>query len=81
MEIKQLGHGNDHSPPFNKNKTKTNSVAFSPQVSYIDWATTTGQQILVPTFVDRGVSRGQNGRTSSAFNLSFLDWSCYFSFE
>jgi hypothetical protein len=28
----------------------------------------------VPTFVDRGVSRGQGGRSPTAVNLSFLDW-------
>jgi hypothetical protein len=38
-------------------QTKTNSVAFSPQANYTDWATATGRRISVPTFVDRGVSR------------------------
>jgi hypothetical protein len=35
----------------------------------------------VPTFVDRGVSRGQRGGTPTAVNLSFLDRSRYFSFK
>jgi hypothetical protein len=60
--------------------THTNSVAFSPQANYTDWSTATGRWILVPTFVDRGVSCGQHGRTPTAINLSFLDWSSYFSF-
>jgi hypothetical protein len=38
---------------------KTNSVAFNPQAKYTDWATATCRRNLVPTFVDRGVSRGQ----------------------
>jgi hypothetical protein len=35
-----------------KNKNKTNSVAFSPQANYTDWATATCWQNLVPTFAD-----------------------------
>jgi hypothetical protein len=62
-------------------KTKTNSVDFSPQANYTDWATTTGQRILVSIFVDRGVSRGQRGGSSTAVNLSFLDRSRYFFFQ
>jgi hypothetical protein len=34
-------------------------MAFSPQATYTDWATATSWWILVPTFVDRGVSSGQ----------------------
>jgi hypothetical protein len=60
---------------------KKNSVAFSPQVNYTSWATTTGWQILLPTFVDSKVSRGQCGGTPTAVNLSFLVWSCYFFFQ
>jgi hypothetical protein len=52
---------------------KTNSVPLSPQANYIDWATATCRQNLVPTFVDRGVSRGQHGESPTAVNLSFLD--------
>jgi hypothetical protein len=50
-----------------------NSVAFSQQVNYTDLVTATGRRILVPTFVDRGMSRGQHGRSSMVVNLSFLD--------
>jgi hypothetical protein len=39
-------------------KTKTNSVALSPQANYTDWATATCRRSLVLTFVDRGVSGG-----------------------
>jgi hypothetical protein len=42
-------------------QTKQNSMAFSLQVNCINSATTAGQRILVPTFVDREVSRGQRG--------------------
>jgi hypothetical protein len=35
----------------------------------------------VPTFVDRGVSRGQRGGSLTVVNLSFLDRSRYFSFK
>jgi hypothetical protein len=66
------------SPPSSK---QTNSVAFSPQVNYTDWETTTYWRNLVPTFADRGVSRGQHGGSPTVINLSFLDWSHYFSFK
>jgi hypothetical protein len=36
---------------------------------------------LVPTFVDRGVLRGQRGGSPAVDNLSFLDRSHYFSFK
>jgi hypothetical protein len=36
---------------------------------------------LVPTFVDRRVSRGQRDGSPTAVNLSFLDRSRYFSFK
>jgi hypothetical protein len=36
---------------------------------------------LVPTFLDRGVSRGQRSGIPMAINLSFLDQSRYFFFE
>jgi hypothetical protein len=58
---------------------QTNSVAFSPQANYTDWATATCWRNLVPTFVDRGVSRGQRGGSHTVVNLSFLDRSRYFS--
>jgi hypothetical protein len=57
------------------------SVALSPQANYIDLATVTCRGSLVPTFVDRGVSRGQRGGSPTIVNLSFLDRSQYFSFE
>jgi hypothetical protein len=38
-------------------------------------------EILMSTFVDRGVSRGQRGGSPAVVNLSFLDWSRYFSFK
>jgi uncharacterized membrane protein len=63
------------------NKKQTNSVAFSPQANYTDWATATCRRNLVPTFVDRGVSRGQCGESPTVVNLSFLDRSRYFSFK
>jgi hypothetical protein len=52
---------------------KNNFVAFTSQANYTNWATATGQRILVPTFVDRGVSRGQGGGIPAAGNLNFLD--------
>jgi hypothetical protein len=56
-------------------KQKTNSVAFRPQANYTDWATSTCQRNLVPTFVDREVSRGQRGGSPTIVNLSLLDTS------
>jgi ABC-type arginine transport system ATPase subunit len=64
-----------------KQKQKKNSVAFSPQANYTDWATATCRRNLVPTLVDRGVSRGQRGESPTVVNLSFLDRSRYFSFK
>jgi hypothetical protein len=61
-------------------QTQTNSVAVSPQENYTDWATDTWRN-LVPTFVDRGVSRGQRGGSATDVKLSFLDRSRYFSFK
>jgi hypothetical protein len=46
-----------------------------------DWATATCWRNLVPTFTDRGVSRGQRGGSPTVVNLSFLDRSRYFSFK
>jgi hypothetical protein len=63
------------------NTETTNSVAFSPQVIYTDWATATCWRNLVPTFADRVVSRGQRGGSPTVVNLSFLDRSRYFSFK
>jgi hypothetical protein len=60
---------------------QTNSVAFSLQANYTDWATATCWRNLVPAFADRGVSRGQQGGSCMVVYLSFLDWSRYFSFK
>jgi hypothetical protein len=65
----------------NQTNKQTNSVALSPQAKYTDSATDTCRRNLVPTFVDRGVSRGQRGGTLTVVNLSFLDRSRYFSFK
>jgi hypothetical protein len=53
-----------------------NSMAFSLQVNYTDWATATGRRIILPTFADRGVQHGQSGGTPMATNLIR-----YFSFK
>jgi hypothetical protein len=66
-----------------------NSVALSPKASYTDWATATYHRNLVPTFVDRGVSRGQRGGSPTVVNPSFLDrknsgnsfWNCCTGFS
>jgi hypothetical protein len=52
---------------------QTNSVALGPQANYTDWLTAACRRNLVPTFVDRGVSRGQRGGSHTVVNLSFLD--------
>jgi hypothetical protein len=57
---------------------KINSVAFSPQANYTDWATATCWRNLVPTFGDRWMSRSQRGGFLTVVNLSFLDRSRYF---
>jgi hypothetical protein len=59
-------------------QNKQNSVVFSPRANYTDWATATCRRNLVPTFVDRGVSRGQRRGSPAVVNLSFLDRSRYF---
>jgi hypothetical protein len=56
-------------------------MAPSPQANYTDWVTATCRQNLVPTFTDRGMSRGQRGGSPMVINLSFLDRSLYFSFK
>jgi hypothetical protein len=64
-----------------KNKQKTNSVTLSPQANFTGWATATCRRNSVPTFADRGVSRGQRGWSPTAVNLSFVDRSRYYSFK
>jgi hypothetical protein len=63
--------------PVNKGYTKfynqTNSMALSPRTNYTDWSTATCRRNLVPTFVDRGVSRVQGGGSPTVVNLSCLD--------
>jgi hypothetical protein len=66
---------------FDYKKKETNSVASSPQANYTDWATATCWRNLVPTFADRGVSRGQRGGSPTVVNLSFLDRSRYVFFQ
>jgi hypothetical protein len=63
------------------NKTKTKPVGLSTQANYTGWATATCRRNLVPTFADRGVSRGQRGGSPTVVNLSFLDRSRYFFFQ
>jgi hypothetical protein len=65
---------------YRKNK-QTNSVALSPQWKFTDLSTATCQRNLVPTFVDRGVSRGQRGGSPTAVNFSFVDGSRYYFFQ
>jgi hypothetical protein len=57
----------------------TNTVAFSPQANYTNWATATCRRNLMPTCADRRVSRGQSSGSSTVVNPSFLDRSRYFS--
>jgi hypothetical protein len=52
---------------------QTNYLSFSLQANNTDWATATGLLILVPTFLEGGVSRGQRDETPTAVNLSFLE--------
>jgi hypothetical protein len=69
-----------HSLTCRRSK-QTNSVAFSPRANYTDWANDTCWRHLVPTLVDRGVSRGQRGGSPTVVKLSFPDRSRYFSFS
>jgi hypothetical protein len=57
------------------------SLAFSHQANYTDWAIAIGRRIIVPTLMDRELSRGQRGGKLMVFNLSFLDRSGYFFFQ
>jgi hypothetical protein len=56
-------------------------MAFSPQANYTNWATAAGQIILVPTFADRRMSRGQRGGSPTVVNLSFIDLSRFIFFQ
>jgi hypothetical protein len=56
-------------------------VTLSPQANYTDCAIATCWRNLVPTFVDRRLSLGQRGGSTTVVNLSFLDRNRYFSFK
>jgi hypothetical protein len=73
---KHVSISHRHFSPF---RLRTNSMTLSPQVNYTDWATATCLRNLVPTFVDRGMSRGQRGGSLTVVNLSFLDRSRFLS--
>jgi hypothetical protein len=60
---------------------QTNSASFSPQANYTDRTTATCWRNLMPTFADKGVSRGQRGGSPTVVNFNFLDQSRYFSFK
>jgi hypothetical protein len=62
-------------------RSRQTSVALSPQANYTDWANATCRRNLVPSIVDRGMSRCQRGESPTVVNLSFLDRSRYFSFK
>jgi hypothetical protein len=64
-----------------KIKQQTSCVGHSTHENYTDLATDTCQRNLVPTFADRGMSRGQRDGSPKTVNLSFLDRSRYFSFK
>jgi hypothetical protein len=51
---------------------QTNSVALGPRANYTNWSTAMCGRNLVPTFVDRGVSRGQRGGSPTFITLSDL---------
>jgi hypothetical protein len=55
---------------------QTNSVALSPRANYTDWSIATCRRNLVPTFVDRVVSRGQRGGSPTVVNLTFKNDRC-----
>jgi hypothetical protein len=80
IELRTLGHpASSHTlhqlryTNFLGSHTETNSVVLSPQANYTDWATATCRRNLVLTFVDKGMSRGQRGGSSTVINHSFLD--------
>jgi hypothetical protein len=70
-----------HGITYGTGTNKKNSVTFSPQAKYTDRATATFWRNLVPTFADRGVSRGQRSGSLTVVNLSILDQSRYISFK
>jgi hypothetical protein len=64
-----------------KTRRRTNAMAFSPQANYTDWATAADGRILVPTFADRWVTRGQRNGTPRLLIWGFLGRSRCFFFE
>jgi hypothetical protein len=78
-QLKEIYHVNYLAT--NKVNYKTIFVALSPQANYTDWATAICRRNLVPTFVDRGISRSERVGTPTVVNLSFLDWSRNFSLK
>jgi hypothetical protein len=65
-----LFHHESQLPDFSS-VVQTNSVVLSPQTKYTDWATATYRRNLVPTFANRGLSRGQRDGSPTVFNLQF----------
>jgi hypothetical protein len=59
-----------YSAKSKQNKKQTNSVAFSSQANYTDWATATCWRNLVPNYADRRVSRGQRGGCPTVFQVA-----------
>jgi hypothetical protein len=53
---------------------KNNTVALSPRANYTDWATATCRRNLVPTVVDRGVSRGQRGESPTVVRTKNVEY-------
>jgi hypothetical protein len=61
---------------------ETNKLrGFYPRANYTDWTAAACRRNLLPTFVDRGVWRGQRGGSPTVVNLSFIDRSRYFFFQ
>jgi hypothetical protein len=58
---------------INEELLQTIFMALSPRANYTDWATATCRRNLVPTFLDKGVSRGERGSSPTVVNLNFLD--------
>jgi hypothetical protein len=60
---------------------KLNSVAFSPQANYTDWATAACWWMLNANFCEYKSVALSALRFSTAVNLGFLDRSCYVFFQ
>jgi hypothetical protein len=56
-------------------------MPFGRQANYADWATAASQRILVPTYMFRSASYGQQRCLHTAVNVGVLDRSSYFSFK